>query len=184
MIDPRYSHRPTDPWTWNRATMSDAGPIARMAEQHYLTEISEIFTPSVPAMTRNVSLDIVAQTYDPTAAFVAVAHSTVTGRLLAYTWCVRDAATWSSDPMLQVKMAHVALDASTRDRVKLLNQMLDQWALFAVTAGINIIASSTVRASQDAFLRLHENRGYTIRGSFAYINLLKLPQDQMNNNTN
>jgi hypothetical protein len=46
--------------------------------------------------------------------------------------------------------------------------MLQMWEIWTRACKINIIFSSTIRESQDPFMRLHERAGYTVRGSCAY----------------
>jgi hypothetical protein len=81
--------------------------------------------------------------------------------------------------MATVRMAHVRLDLTDRERVTLLAQMIQMWEIWANACKINIIFSSTIRESQDPFLRLHERAGYTVRGSCAYkrLNLIAINPD-------
>jgi hypothetical protein len=65
-------------------------------------------------------------------------------------------------------MAHVDLSLPPRMRVKLVKDMMEHWERLANFAGNNIICSTTMRHEQDAFLRLHERNGYSVRGSYAY----------------
>ena len=70
--------------------------------------------------------------------------------------------------MVIVKMAHLSLNLSTRDRVVLVKDMLRIWEAFATLAQVPIICSTTMRKSQNSFLKLHERHGYDVRGSYAY----------------
>jgi hypothetical protein len=98
--------------------------------------------------------------------------------LVGYTWARRgERAAWSREEMVSVKMAHVRLDLSDRERITLLAQMIQMWELWAKACKIDVIFSSTIRASQDPFLRLHERAGYTVRGSCAYLRLNQLSID-------
>jgi len=171
MINPKYAHKSSDPWYWSRATMSDAKAIGELAYEHYKGEIEDIFTPSATSVEWNISRDIMDQTYNLTKAFVAVARSTVTGKIMAYTWAVREYAWWSPNEMLQIKVAHVDLTLPMRDRIRLVNQEMDLWESFCIYTSIGIICSTTMRHSQDGFLKLHEQRGYSVRGSYAYLKL-------------
>lgn len=155
-------------YTWTPANGTDIADIVKMAETHFQTEIDLIFTPDPVAYSRNITFAVVNQFYLPTTELVSVARDN-TGQLRAYTWARRgERACWSDDEMIVVRMAHVDLSLSVRDRIKLVNDMLDIWEHFAVYCGVPIICSTTMRRDQDAFLRLHERRGYDVRGSFAY----------------
>jgi hypothetical protein len=70
--------------------------------------------------------------------------------------------------MVIVKMAHLSLNLSARDRVKLVIDMLRLWEAFATLARVRIICSTTMRKDQSSFLKLHEKHGYDVRGSYAY----------------
>ena len=70
--------------------------------------------------------------------------------------------------MCVVRMAHVDLNLSARERVRLVEDMMALWERFAVYCGVPILCSTTMRTDQTAFLKLHARRGYSVRGSFAY----------------
>ena len=92
-----------------------------------------------------------------------------TGRLLGYTWAMRNQyAPWSREEMVAIRIAHVALDIPVRERMFLCAQMLRMWEKFADACEIKIICSTTMREDQRGFLRLHQEAGYTVRGSIGY----------------
>ena len=70
--------------------------------------------------------------------------------------------------MVIIKMAHLSLNLSARERVTLVKDMLRLWEAFATLARVNIICSTTMRKDQSVFLKLHERYGYDVRGSYAY----------------
>lgn len=155
-------------YTWNKATGLDVDDIVKMAEQHFQTEIDNIFTPDPVAYSRNITFAVVNQFYLPTTELLTVARDQ-DNKLLAYTWAhSNERAAWSDDPMLTVRMVHLSLDLSARLRVKLILDMMHQWEEFARFANMPIICSTTMRHDQTAFLKLHQRQGYDIRGSFAY----------------
>ena len=155
-------------WTWSRAAGTDVVEIGNIARAHFRSEITDIFCLDEIAFNRNLTLDIVRQFYNPGMSLVTVARDD-TGQMLAYTWCERgQRAVWSDEEMVCVKMVHLDLDLSTRDRVRLIQEMMEQWELWAVSCGIDIICSTTMRHHQDGFLRLHARNGYSVRGSICY----------------
>jgi hypothetical protein len=70
--------------------------------------------------------------------------------------------------MVIIKMAHLSLTLSPRERVILVKDMLRLWEAFATLARVRIICSTTMRKDQSSFLKLHEKHGYDVRGSYAY----------------
>jgi len=155
-------------FNWTPATGNDVGDIVAMAEQHFQTEIDNIFNPDPVAYSRNITFAVVNQFYLPTTEFLSVCRDD-TGRLIAYTWAKsNDRAPWSDDPMVCIRMAHVALDLSAKTRVRLITDMMELWERFAQFANMPIICSTTMRRDQDAFLKLHSRNGYDVRGSYAY----------------
>lgn len=155
-------------FNWTPATGNDVPDIVTMAQQHFQTEIDEIFTPDPVAYSRNITFAVVNQFYLPGTDLLSVCRDD-SGRLLAYTWAKsNDRAPWSDDPMVVIRMAHLALDLSSRTRIRLVQDMLELWEQFAQLTRQPIICSTTMRRDQDAFLKLHARNGYDIRGSYAY----------------
>lgn len=155
-------------YTWRPADGTDIDDIVRMAEAHFQTEIDQIFKPEPVAYTRNMTIAVVNQYYMPHTELVSVARDS-NNKLLAYTWAKRgERACWSDDEMVVVRMAHVDLSLSSRERVRLVNDMMDLWERFTLFCNVPILCSTTMRDDQTAFLKMHSRRGYDVRGSFAY----------------
>jgi hypothetical protein len=155
-------------FTWTPATGNDVADIVAMAQQHFQTEIDTIFNPDPVAYSRNITFAVINQFYLPGTDLLSVCRDE-NNRLLAYTWAKsNDRAPWSDDPMVVVRMAHVALDLSSKTRLRLILDMLELWENFAQFSKMPIICSTTMRREQDAFLKLHARVGYDIRGSYAY----------------
>ena len=162
-----YSHRESDAWRWRQPTGADTQDIVDLALVCFGQETDKFFRNDPIEYGRNVMLATVNQFYNPITELLSVAYAG--DMLMAYTWVVRGQyAPWSREEMATVRMAHVRLDLSQRERITLLAQMLQMWEIWARAAKLNIIFSSTIRESQDPFMRLHERAGYTVRGSCAY----------------
>jgi hypothetical protein len=149
-----------------------------MAQVDYGMETDTIFANEPLEYSRNVMLAIVNQFYNPRKELFSVARDAFTDQLLGYTWAVRgERAPWSSEEMVSVRMAHVRRDLSARNRVKLVAQMLRMWEVWAAACEVKIICSSTVRGDQTAFLKLHAQAGYSVRGSICYkrLNTIVIP---------
>jgi hypothetical protein len=155
-------------YTWTLAGATDIDDIVAMSVKHFQCEIDTIFNPEPITLARNLTMSVVSQYYRPGSELLAIARN-AEGKLLAYTWAFsNDRASWSDDPMVSVRMVHVDLELSPRVRIQLIKDMMDHWERFANYAGNDIICSTSVRHSQDAFLKLHARNGYSVRGSYAY----------------
>ena len=120
-------------YTWTPAIGTDVDSIVNMAQNHFECEIDNIFTPEPVTYSRNVLLAVVNQFYLPTTSLVSVCKDN--NKLLAYTWASStERSPWSDDNMVVVRMAHVALDLSARDRIRLVTDMLEIWERFAYFA--------------------------------------------------
>jgi hypothetical protein len=162
-----YTHTVADRWRWRPTTGADTQDITDLALVCFGVETDNFFQNNTQEYSRNIMLATVSQFYNPLTELLCVAMDGDV--LLAYTWVIRGQyAPWSREEMATVRMAHVRLDLSDRERVTLLAQMIQMWEIWARAGDIKIIFSSTIRDSQDAFLRLHERAGYTVRGSCAY----------------
>jgi hypothetical protein len=155
-------------YTWAPAAGPDVANIVKMAQDYFESEIDQIFTPDPIAYSRNVMVAVVQQFYAPLTQLVSVAK-TQQNDLIAYTWAERNQrAPWSDDEMTVVKMAHVDMTLGARDRIRLVNDMIDMWEAWSLLCGVHVVCSTTMRGDQAAFLRLHQRRGYDVRGSYCY----------------
>jgi len=155
-------------YIWRPATGNDVTAIVALAQSNFQTEIDTIFTPDPVAYSRNITLAIVNQFFLPTTELVSVAVEP-DGTLLGYTWAkTNERASWSDDKMVVVRMAHLDLGLSSRNRVLLLKDMMQLWEGFALLSESPVICSTTMRNDQTAFLKLHSKNGYDVRGSYAY----------------
>lgn len=153
---------------WARADLTDVASITELAQQHFAQEVDQIFTVEPRVFAYNLSLNIINQTFDPYSALVLVCKNDQ-NQVIAYTWACRgERAVWSSEEMVAVRMAHVSLDSSTRERVRRIQEMMGFWEVWAVECSIPVVCSTTMRHDQTGFLKLHQRAGYSVRGSIAY----------------
>jgi hypothetical protein len=165
----RYAHCEEDPWRWRAAVGPDTEAITAMAQSHFGLETDQIFQNDPVEYSRNVLLATVNQFYNPRKELLSVAVHTETQQIIAYTWAMRGQyAPWSTEEMVAVKIAHVNLRLSQRGRIHLLAQMIRMWETWAKGCEIKIICSTTMRGDQAAFMHLHRDAGYSVRGSIAY----------------
>lgn len=154
-------------WTWFRATGEDITPIMLLAKNHFETEADSVFTIDELEYSRNVGVAVINQFYNPYSELLLVAKQA--GKIVGYCWARRgERAAWSTDEMVAIRIAHVDMTLPARDRVELVKEMINLWEIWARECGIAIICSTTMRKSQDGFLRIHEKLGYDVRGSIAY----------------
>jgi len=178
MILEQFSHTAADAWRWRPPTGADTQDIVDLALVCFGAETDGFFQNDPQEYGRNITHAIVNQFYNPQAELLQVAYNG--DMLMGYTWAKRfEYAPWSREEMVAVKMAHVRLDMTARERVTLLAQQIQMWEIWAKACKVNIIFSSTIRESQDPFLRLHEQAGYAVRGSCAYKRLNQVTIDPM-----
>jgi hypothetical protein len=155
-------------YNWTPAETQDIQSIIDISKVHFTNEIDNIFTPNEFAGQRNLTLAIVNQYFSPLTELLSVCKDD-TGKLIAYTWAVANQhMPWSDDNMVNVKIAHIDLTLPPKLRIKLVLDMFTLWETFAKLSSNPIVCSSTIRHDQDAFLKLHEKHGYSVRGSFAF----------------
>lgn len=155
-------------YTWAPATFADFDAISHLAKTHFLPEVDGIFTPSDFVIDKNITYSIINQIYSPLTELLSICKDS-NGTILAYTWVVANqSVAWSNDRMTCIKMAHVDLTLPAKLRVRIISDMMNIWEQYAKLVNDVIVCSTTMRHDQTAFLKLHEKRGYSVRGSFAY----------------
>ena len=170
----KYAHVESDPWRWSPAAGTDAQDMTDMALVDYGKETEGIFTNDPLEYQRNIMRAIVNQFYNPKMELVSVARHPSTGSLFAYTWAVRgEYSPWSKEEMVCPRIAFIDQQLSDRNRITLCAQIIRMWEIWADACDVRIICSSTVRGDQTAFLKLHEEAGYSMRGSIGYKRLNK-----------
>lgn len=153
--------------TWQRATGLDIDPCVAIAQRHFETEADSVFRTDPVEYARNCAVAIVNQFYNPLSELFLVAKDSQ--GIIAYVWARRgERAPWSAEEMVTIRIAHVDLGLPIRQRIQLVQEMIGFWEVWATECGIEIICSTTMRRSQDGFLKIHARQGYDVRGSIAY----------------
>ena len=156
-------------WTWRPAAGTDVPAIKDIAESQFQSEIDGIWVADPIAYMRNITTAVVNQYYSPGSELILVAEHDLTHAILGYVWAKRgQKAPWSDEEMIMVQMVHVDMNLGVRDRIRLITDMITAWETWCYNFGIKIVCSTTMRADQSGFLRLHERFGYVVRGSYAY----------------
>lgn len=156
---------------WQRAWGTDVGDIVQLTQRHFEQEADDIFRTDPVVMAHNVTRAVVDQFYNPNMACVWRARQGPD--LVAWIWAERGQhAVWSADEMVAVKIVHVDMTLTARQRLRLCDDMITIWENWTQSIGVPIICSTTMRGDQEGFLRLHERRGYVRRGSICYRRIL------------
>lgn len=174
-------------FNWRKASGNDVNNIVELCGHQFRDEMKGIFdvcdqgyTQAHNAFSRNTTFAVVNQFYNPNQELVMVCHDD-DGEFMAYTWAhTRERAIWSDELVCNIVMAHINMKLSPKTRVKIVSDMITLWDVFAVGSGSAVICSNTVRGDQTAFLKMHERRGYTVRGSYAYKRVLPIPASSVN----
>ena len=168
-------------YTWTYAQIPDVDNLVKLSVK-YQYEVDPIFNIDLNVFAHNLVLGIVNQFYTGHSDIVVVARD-VNQNILAYTWAKHDGVNiWSREPLINIRMAHVDPNLNIRHRILLLKDMLEIWERYAQITNTPIIASSSIRENQTAFMRLHEQAGYIVRGGSAYkrIDLSTKPKSLLN----
>jgi hypothetical protein len=152
---------------WARATHTDVPGMVNLSEQHYAEEFESVMcSKNLTRFHYNLHQAILKQTYTPDETCVLVARN---DKILAWSWLERGRfMPYSDDEMAAGEILHVDSSLTARHRVRLVRECLQLWILWARTCGIPILTSSSIRPEQAAFMRLHAEAGFTIRGSYAF----------------
>ena len=169
MTTDKFLPRATDTWIWRLADFADVDNIVALAEQFYQPEIESILTPTPELLAFNLRKGILNQTYDLSQEQIIVAVDKTTAQLTAWAWCQRGIyMPYAPEEVAEAAFAHVRLDMSTRLRVTITAQIIQQWILWCHLWRIPVLVSSSIRQEQTAFMRLHEQFGFSTAGSLAY----------------
>lgn len=154
-------------WTWRLAQFVDIDAIMKLCEINYGFEIGGVFTPDHNRFRKHLMLAITEQIFNPLSVQLIVAE--IDGVVVAYSWVTRNNwMTYAPEEVGEVLFCHLDLSLSSRDRINLIKEAIQQWELWCKICRIPVLVSSTIRSDQGAFLRLHEKMGFHVRGSFAF----------------
>ena len=168
--------------TWTLAhPIHDVEDIVDLADTMFGQEADGIVTRDRNVFRYRVTMAATEQLFNKGREFLAVCrgHGYVNkgwyfeeahDKLLGYCWVDRGGyTTYSSEEISNAKFHHLDLNLPAKQRVRLINEMIDQHILWAHSWGIPIICSTSIRAEHNGFMRIHEKRGFTVNGSYAWI---------------
>lgn len=161
--------------------LHDVEDIVELADSVFGEEADGILTRDRGVFRHRVTIAATEQLFNKGREFLAVCRDWVLAsrypddkaqisRLLGYCWFDRGGyTTYSNEEISNAKFHHVDLSLPAKTRVRLINEMIDQHILWAHTWGIPVICSTSIRAEHNGFMRIHEKRGFTVNGSYAWI---------------
>jgi len=149
--------------------LEDIDDVMALAEHYWSTEKLTVITKDREFFRQCITVATTNQLFDRNKEFIAVCRNEQ-GQLLGYCWYDRGGyTTYSKQEISNAKFHHVDLLLSARQRIKVLDEMLDQHILWAQHCGVPIICSTSIRKENSVFMRLHERRGFEVNGSYAWI---------------
>ena len=165
----KYAIAATDPWKWSKAQHEDVESILDLVAANYEFEIDGILEPNRPRMAYHLHRAILQQIFEPNQILLTVAKDKTIDKVVAWAWLERGKFTvYAVEELATAEFAHVDLTLSMRQRITLIAQILEQWIFWCKALNIPVLTSSSIRADQTAFMRLHEQFGFVVRGSIAY----------------
>lgn len=163
---------------WSLANpLHDVDDIVEMADSFFGHEADGIVTRSRAVFRHRVTVACTEQLFNKSREFIAVCRQIPlvdlndgNTKLLGFCWFDRGGyTTYSNEEISNAKFHHLDLSLSVRNRVRLVNEMIDQHILWAHTWGVPIVCSTSIRAEHDGFMKIHAKRGFTVNGSYAWI---------------
>ena len=79
MIVDKLAHTTDDPWIWRQAAGDDVEDMAGMAEYYFQNEIDQFQTPNRRYYSKNLTLAIVNQYYEPQNCMISKKHRRFVG---------------------------------------------------------------------------------------------------------
>lgn len=165
----KLQHSSNDDWNWVKAGHQDVEEIIQMAEQQYGPDVQKVLTTSPTRMAYHLHRAILDQTYIPHQELISVARHKFSNKLLAWAWITRGKfMPYADEEVAVAEFSHTDLALPLRTRMRLVGQTFDQWILWCELHQIPVLCSTSIRDDQKGFMKLHENYGFLIQGSFAY----------------
>lgn len=164
----------------------DVDAIVELADSHYGQAVQGIVNRSRDVFRHRVTVAATEQIFNKYREFLAVNKTlgepvweqigeyvnvrTGADKLRGFCWFDRGGyTTYSNEEISNSKFHSVDLSLPAKQRLRLVNEMIDQHILWANQCGIPIICSTSILANQAGFMQVHEKRGFSVNGSYAWI---------------
>ena len=169
----KYTPSERDTWTWYLANLEDVQDIVKLASGNFQHEVDAYMKVDLPLFARNLAQTCIKQAYNLYDEQLLVARNKTTNALIGWAWAGRGSYTsYSLDEMAEAKFIHMDMTLPTRTRVTLLAQAVQFWYNWALSCGCPILVSTTIRGDQQAFLHLHQQAGFELKGSIGYLRII------------
>jgi hypothetical protein len=169
MILEKYKPSLRDTWRWRFAELTDVKELQELISNQSRFEVSDIFSVEDDLMVKKLSIGIVEQQYNHLGEQLIVAVDNTSNKIIAFSWFTRGHwPMYSSMEFAEGVIIELDQTQSTRNKITLLAQIIQQNFMWCFICQIPVLLSNTLRHNQQAFLKLDEQAGFTIRGSMAY----------------
>lgn len=152
--------------------LEDVEEIVELADMNFGDEVDGVLNRDRGVFRHRLTVACTEQLFNRGRELIAVCRGLgpLDDRLLGYCWFDRGGyTTYSNEEISNAKFHHVDLSLPVRLRVRLINEMIDQHILWANSCGVPVVCSTSIRAENDGFMRLHKKRGFIVNGSYAWI---------------
>lgn len=172
---------------WSLASpLEDVQSIVDLADDNFGHEVDGVLARDREVFRHRVTVAATEQVFNKYREFLAVYKvlgepvweqvgeyvNVRTGRkrMLGFCWFDRGAYTpYSNEEISNSKFHSLDMSLPAKLRVRLVHEMIDQHILWANMCGIPVICVTNIRPQQEVFMKLHARRGFTVRGSYAWI---------------
>jgi hypothetical protein len=167
---------------WSLAhPLYDIDDMVEMSDSIYGAEIDGVLSRDRAVFRHRLTVATTEQIFNKGREFIAVCRSTKLvnvgiassipeDKLLGFCWFDRGGyTTYSNEEISNAKFHHLDLQLPVKTRVRMINEMIDQHILWAHTWGVPVVCSTSIRGEHDGFMRIHQKRGFTVNGSYAWI---------------
>lgn len=160
----------TNPWVWRYAESKDIDALIQASLKYYNEESKGIYSIDIEYLRYRLDMAITLQRHNPSGGVLFVAEEG--DKLLGYSWIEPSGNNfWSQEKLCEVRLAYVDSCLSTRKRMFLVVQMIDKWIKWSCAADMDLLISTTMKSDEGAFMRLHQQYGFTIRSNAAYLRI-------------
>jgi len=165
----KYNYTSSDAWTWSQAIHTDVPEIVQLSDDIDTLDIAGILSKNPTRLTYHLHQAILDQSYGLNQHLVMIARDKISAKLMAWAWITRGKfSPYADEEMAVAELCSIDSQLPARTKIKLAHQTLEHWIHWCKLSKIPVLCSTTIRENQTSFMRLHEQLGFLVRGSFAY----------------
>jgi hypothetical protein len=155
---------------WRFAEREDIEGLIEASIKYFHEEGTGIYTIDPDYLRFRFDVAITTQKHNLAAGVLFIVEQQ--GKILGYSWVEHTGNNfWSQEKLCEVKLAYIDFNLPARTRVKIAAQMIDKCMRWATASDMDLLVSVTSRVEQGAFMRLHSEYGFVVRGNSAYLRL-------------